>query len=106
MPKKRFYVYILASVSGTLYIGVTNNIYRRVLEHREGEFSSFTTKYGVSRLVYYETFQYIGNAIAREKEIKGWVRAKKVALIESMNPSWKDLSREWGKRFLPGEESE
>ena len=95
----RFYVYILASLSGTLYLGVTNNLASRVYDHREGLISSFTAKYKVNRLVYFETFQYVGNAIAREKELKGWLRAKKIKLIESVNPSWRDLSRDWEKEF-------
>jgi putative endonuclease len=86
-----YFVYIVASRSRTLYIGVTNALIRRVTEHREGTFDGFTKKYAVHRLVYFERFQYVGNAIAREKELKGWMRAKKIALIESRNPTWDDL---------------
>lgn len=97
--EKRFYVYILASLSGTLYIGITNDLARRVYEHKEGLISSFTVKYRVDRLVYFETFKYVGNAIAREKQLKGWRRARKIQLIESANPSWRDLSRDWEREF-------
>jgi len=102
--EKRFYVCILASMSGTLYIGITNDLARRVYEHKEGLVSSFTAKYRVDRLVYFETFKYVGNAIAREKELKGWLRAKKIKLIESVNPSWRDLSRDWERssKVRPG----
>jgi putative endonuclease len=99
--ERRYYVYILSSLSGTLYTGVTNNIFRRCLEHQDGDGSSFTARYQVNRLVYYETFQYVNNAIAREKVIKGWGRSKKIALIESANPAWRDLSRDFGKQFQP-----
>jgi methylglutaconyl-CoA hydratase len=92
---RRFYVYILASKSRVLYIGVTNNIHRRVWEHRHNEYPGFTSKYKVHRLVYFETFKYIGNAIAREKAIKGWLRQRKIALIEAQNPTWEDLSEGW-----------
>ena len=93
--EKRYYVYIMASRSRNLYTGVTNSIYQRALQHKSGEIDGFTKKYNISRLVYYEIFEHIGNAIAREKQIKAWTRAKRVALIESMNPKWDDLSREW-----------
>jgi putative endonuclease len=101
--EKRYCVYIMASLSGTLYTGVTNSVRRRSLEHKCGEGSSFTARYEVDRLVYYEVFRYVNNAIAREKQIKGWRRSRKVALIESQNPSWRDLSRDFGKEFQPGE---
>jgi putative endonuclease len=93
----RFWVYIMASKSRRIYTGVTNDIERRVLEHKHGEIEGFTQRYGINRLVYRERFHYIGNAIAREKQIKGWDRARRVALIESVNPTWEDLSLEWGK---------
>ncbi len=93
----RFWVYIMASKSRRIYTGVTNDIERRVREHKTGLMESFTRKYRINRLVYFECFHYIGNAIAREKEIKGLDRKKRVALIESMNPTWKDLSLEWGQ---------
>jgi putative endonuclease len=94
--EKRYYVYIMSSRSLTLYVGVTNSIYQRALQHKSGEVEGFTKRYRINRLVYYETFNYVGNAIAREKEIKGWSRAKKLALIKSMNPTWQDLAEGWG----------
>lgn len=96
---KRYYVYILSSLSGTLYTGVTNSIRRRLIEHRAGQEPSFTARYEVNRLVYYEVFEYVGNAIRREKQIKGWRRARKVELIKSLNPGWRDLSRDFDKPF-------
>jgi len=85
------YTYIMASRSRVLYTGVTNDLYRRVTEHKQG-INGFTSKYRVTRLVYYETFGDIRHAIAREKEIKGWNRLRKVRLIESRNPTWRDLA--------------
>ena len=102
---KRFYVYIMASLSGTLYVGVTNNVARRSFDHKLGEGSAFTKRYDVNRLVYYECFQYIGNAIRREKEIKGWRREEKIALIEALNPSWRDLNRDFERQFQPSAEA-
>ena len=99
--ERLYYVYIMASLSGTLYVGVTNNVYTRVTQHKEGALDGFTKKYGVCRLVYYEVFHYVNNAIARETQIKGWRRSKKVALIESVNPDWRDLSKDFGKEFMP-----
>lgn len=99
MPRKprAYYGYILTSNSGTLYAGVTNSIFSRTLQHKRKETPGFTSKYDVTRLVYYEMFSDVRAAIRREKEIKGWTRAKKIALIESMNPKWKDLASEWDK---------
>ena len=91
----RFWVYIMASKSRRIYTGVTNDIERRVLEHKHSEIEGFTQRYRINRLVYRERFHYIDNAIAREKEIKSWDRGKRVALIESVNPTWEDLSLEW-----------
>ncbi len=91
----RFYVYIAASLSGTLYVGMTNDLRRRMWQHKNKWFEGFTAEHGVDRLVYWESFQDVHRAIARETQLKNWVRRKKVALIESMNPEWKDLSREW-----------
>ena len=90
-----YFVYIMTNRSGTLYTGVTNNLMRRVREHKTGIGSGFTTKYNLDRLVYFERFEDVHNAIEREKRIKGWLRIKKIALIVSVNPSWKDLSEEW-----------
>ncbi len=92
---KQYYVYIIANVSRTLYTGVTNNLERRVYEHKEKTAPGFTSSYNINRLVYYEDYANIRDAIAREKQIKGWLRAKKIALIESVNPKWNDLSEEW-----------
>src|SRR5271168_1379316 len=94
--EKRYYVYILSSRSLTLYTGVTGDIYHRALQHRAGEIEGFTKQYRVNRLVYYETFKYVNNAIAREKQIKAWTRAKRLALIKSENPTWQDLAEGWG----------
>jgi putative endonuclease len=94
-----YFTYIMASLSGTLYVGMTNSLIRRVEEHKTGAISTFTGRYKVDRLVYYESFRYVLNAIAREKQIKGWKRDKKIGLINSINPQWKDLSREFGKKI-------
>jgi putative endonuclease len=101
MKAKRYYVYIMASSSGTLYTGVTNNVRVRSFNHSIGEGSSFTRKYGVNRLVYYEVFHYVNNAIRREKQVKGWKRERKIALIESINPSWRDLSKDFQRIYEP-----
>jgi putative endonuclease len=95
--ERRFWVYIVASKSRRIYTGMANNLGRRVREHKAGEIEGFTQQYKINRLVYYEGFRYVGNAINREKQIKRLDRAKRVALIESMNPTWEDLPLEWGK---------
>ena len=101
MPFNReFYVYILASKSRRIYVGMTNSLFHRVLEHKAGEVE-FTSRYRINRLVYYEVFKYVINCIARETELKKWSRAKKVALIESMNPTWEDFAADWGKPIKP-----
>ena len=94
MPRT-YFVYILANRSRTLYTGVTNDIHRRVLDHQSGPASGFTRRYLVRRLVYVESTTNVRAAIAREKEIKGWLRAKKLGLIEAANPGWTDLAAEW-----------
>ena len=81
--------------SGTLYTGVTNNLERRVYEHKHKLVPGFTSKYNITKLVYYEEGNDVNEALSREKQIKGWLRAKKIALIESLNPEWKDLSSDW-----------
>lgn len=87
-----YYIYILASQrNGTLYVGVTNNLAERIFAHREGRGSRFTSKHNVKRLVYFESFDHVGDAIAREKTLKRWRRQWKIDLIESMNPDWDDL---------------
>jgi putative endonuclease len=92
---RTYFVYIMTNRSKTLYAGVTNNLVRRVREHKTGTGSGFAAKYKLDRLVYFERFEDVHNAIEREKRIKGWLRIKKIALIVSVNPAWKDLSREW-----------
>jgi len=89
---KTFYIYIMASKSGTLYVGMTNNIKRRVFEHRNHLVPGFTDKYSIDRLLHVETFANSASAINREKQIKAWRREKKVKLIDSQNPAWNDLS--------------
>lgn len=94
--KNNYYVYILASKkNGTLYIGVTNNLERRIYEHKNGLVKGFTKKYKVHLLVYYEHFDHIQYAIIKEKQMKKWKRQWKINLIEEHNPEWKDLSKEW-----------
>lgn len=88
----RFYVYIMASFSGTLYVGLTTDIERRAWEHRNRRTNGFTAKYNINRLVYYERYDLLLDAFARERQIKRWRRSKKVALIERKNPNWNDLA--------------
>jgi putative endonuclease len=92
-----FFVYIMASDSGTLYIGVTNNVIRRVHQHKNNLVDGFTKKYQCHKLVYFEEHKYVLNAIAREKQIKRWRREKKVSLIRLINSSWRDLAVDWYK---------
>lgn len=93
---KVYWVYILASRrNGTLYVGVTNNLQRRLWQHKQRTADSFTTRYAIDRLVYFEDFRDVTNAIAREKQLKDRSRAKKIALIEKENPQWNDLSADW-----------
>lgn len=94
MPRT-FTVYILASLSRRLYVGVTNDLIRRLYEHRSSAPPSFTARYRINRLVYFEQTPNARSAIERETEIKGWSREKKLALIESTNAGWLDLSRDW-----------
>jgi len=93
----QYYVYILTNRSGTLYVGLTNNIIRRVHQHKNKLVKGFTEKYNIDKLVYYETFSDVTSAIAREKTIKGCLRRKKIELIETSNPKWIDLSNDWYK---------
>jgi putative endonuclease len=90
-------VYIMASKSRVLYVGVTGFLMSRVLRHRAGEGGVFTRRYLVHRLVYFQSFRNVGDAIARETEIKKWRREKKIALIEERNPTWEDLAEGWGE---------
>jgi putative endonuclease len=92
-----YYVYITSNKSRMLYVGVTNNIARRVVEHKMKLLCGFTKRYNLTQLVYCESTDNVTAAIEREKQIKGWVRRKKTALIQTLNPEWKDLSEE----FLP-----
>ncbi|MDZ4278889.1 MAG: GIY-YIG nuclease family protein [Dehalococcoidia bacterium] len=95
-----YYVYIIASRTKRLYIGVTNDLERRMLEHKMGALQGFASRYNIASPVYYETSEGARPAIEREKQLEGWLRRKKVALIESVNPEWDDLSESWysGKR--------
>ena len=95
MRQHNYYVYIVASPSRTIYTGVTNDLERRMWEHKQNRVKGFTSKYGVNRLVYFEEHRTIDDAIAREKQIKGWRREKKIALIEAENPKWRDLGHDW-----------
>jgi len=85
----------MTNKSGTLYVGMTNNIKKRVYEHKNKLIDGFTKKYNICRLIYFETFSDVYSAIAREKTIKGWLRKKKIELVNTTNPDWKDLSDDW-----------
>ena len=93
---KQYYVYIMTNKSRTLYVGMTNDLQRRVYQHKQKLVEGFTQKYNITMLAYYEVTNEVHAALAREKQIKAWRRSKKLALIESTNPQWKDLSIEWG----------
>ena len=92
---RAYYVYIMASRSRVLYTGVTNDLARRVYEHKRSRTPGFTSRYRITRLVYFEEFGDVRDAIAREKQLKGWVRTRKVRLIEQNNPTWEDLAGAW-----------
>ena len=96
-----YYVYIMTNRSRTLYTGITSNLSKRVFQHKTGAFPGFTSRYRIDRLVYYERFISVAAAIQREKQIKGLLRIKKLALIVSMNPEWKDLSEGWYAQYRP-----
>jgi putative endonuclease len=96
---KSYFVYIMSSQRHVLYIGVTSKLERRVFEHKTHFFGGFTAKYNVSSLVYFERYSNVYRAIGREKELKGWLRQKKLSLIESNNPGWKDLSYGWYQKI-------
>jgi putative endonuclease len=95
--QRTYFVYIMASKSRVIYVGMTGFLMARVLRHRAGEGGEFTRRYLVHRLVYFSSFRNVGDAIARETEIKKWRREKKVALIEERNPTWEDLGEGWGE---------
>jgi putative endonuclease len=95
MPRDRYFVYIMTNVSRTLYTGVTNNLVRRIYEHKNKIIPGFTSRYNITELVYFEETSDVQAALTREKEIKGWRRAKKSQLIASVNPKWLDLSSKW-----------
>ncbi|WP_250437035.1 GIY-YIG nuclease family protein [Hanstruepera flava] len=92
----QYYLYILSNkYKGTIYIGVTNDLERRVFEHKNKLVEGFTKKYGLNKLMYFESFQYVNDAIKREKNMKKWKRQWKINLIEVDNPDWDDLSKDW-----------
>ncbi len=93
--QNQYHVYIMTNKSGTLYVGMTNDIKKRVYEHKNKLIPGFTKKYNITRLVHYETFEDVYSAIAREKTVKGWLRKKKIQLVSENNPEWKDLSQYW-----------
>ena len=104
---RQYWVYVVASRSGTLYIGMCNSIERRMREHKSGELESFASRYHCDRLVYCESFDDVRKAIDREKQLKGWRREKKIALIEVLNPRWQDLAEKLGAEIaFPGESVE
>ena len=94
----QYYVYIMTNKSKTLYTGVTNNLERRVYEHKHKLIPGFTKRYNMTSLAYYESTSDVREAIAREKQIKGWLRSKKITLIQAMNPRWRDLAEGWYAR--------
>ena len=93
--QNQYYVYLMTNKSGTLYVGMTNNIEKRINKHKNKLIPGFTKKYNITRLVHFETFRDVHSAIAREKAIKGWLRQKKIQLVSENNPEWKDLSKNW-----------
>lgn len=93
--RRSYCVYVMGSLSGTLYIGFTGNLHKRVFEHRFHQREGFTDRYGAERLLYWASFDDAHKAIAREKQLKGWSRVRKIVLIELRNPQWLDLAREW-----------
>ena len=105
MKDHEYFVYVMSSRTGTLYIGITNSIYNRSLQHKRGEIEGFSSRYGCDRLVYYESLDDVHKAIGREKQLKGWSRAKKIALIVSKNALWEDLAEKWGAEMLFAGES-
>ena len=104
MRDPRYYcVYIMGSLTGTLYIGVSGNLHKRVFQHKFHHYEGFTARYDVVRLLYWESYDDVHRALGREKQLKGWARAKKIALLERRNPQWKDLAAEWYPWMETGE---
>jgi putative endonuclease len=101
MPRDQYFVYIMTNTYRNLYTDVTNDLVRRVYEHKNKIIPGFTSHYNISELVYFEETSDVQTALAREKEIKGWRRAKKTRLIDSINPKWLDLSAAWFKDEIP-----
>lgn len=101
MRNRVYYTYIVASRTRILYVGVTGDIELRIVQHKNKSFEGFTANYKCNRLVWYQRFGDVRSAIAREKQLKGWAREKKLALIKRMNPTWIDLSENWGKPLRP-----
>ena len=96
MPAQRsYFVYILSSKTKRLYIGVTNDLQRRVAQHKRHEVEGFTSRYNIDQLVYYEETDDVRDAISREKQLKGWMRIRKIQLVQDMNPGWEDLAADW-----------
>jgi len=102
-PPKQSFVYIMTNgpKPAVLYTGITGNLVRRIWQHKNKLTPGFTSRYNLTQLAYYEPFFYPDAAITREKEIKGWRRGKKIKLIESMNPRWEDLAKDWGNEYKP-----
>jgi putative endonuclease len=94
---KQCYVYIMSNKTKTLYTSFTNDLHRRVCEHKQKAVKGFTNRYNITMLVYYEEHWEPSQGIEREKQIKGWLRSKKIELIESLNPDWKDLASDWSQ---------
>src|ERR1700676_3996071 len=104
MRDPRYYcVYIMGSLTGTLYIGLSGNLHKRVFQHKFHHYEGFTARYDVVRLLYWESYDDVHRALGREKQLKGWARAKKIALLERRNPQWKDLAAEWYPWMETGE---
>jgi len=95
-----YWVYIMASATGVLYVGMTNDIDVRARQHKGLQIEGFSKRYKCTRLVYYESYQWVQKAIAREKQLKRWSREKKIVLIEMKNPRWQDLAKSWGRELV------
>jgi putative endonuclease len=100
MNMKPGYTYIMGSPTGTFYVGVTSDIYIRVQQHKNGTFEGFSKRYNCTRLLYYEQHEDISQSIAREKQLKGWRREKKLDIIRTLNPDFKDLAETWGWKII------